>query len=73
MRKVFKMEELDCAHCAAKMEDGIRKLDGVEKATVNFLSQKMILEIAEGTDLDSLMQQVSAVCKKVDPDSSVIF
>ena len=73
MKKIYLLEDLDCAHCAAKMEDGIRKLDGVEKATVNFLSQKMILEIAEGTDMETLMKQVSAVCKKVDPNCSVIL
>ena len=44
MKKTFKLLDLDCAHCAQKMEDGIRKLDGVQKVTVNFLSQKLTLE-----------------------------
>ena len=44
MKKTFKMEDLDCAHCAAKMEDAIKKLDGVANANVNFLAQKVTIE-----------------------------
>ena len=44
MKKVFKMQDLDCAHCAAKMEDAIRKIDGVSSVSINFLMQKMTLE-----------------------------
>lgn len=72
MRKVFKMEDLDCAVCAQKMEDGIKKLDGVLNANVNFLSQKMVLEVAEGTDMEGLMDEVARVCRKVDPDCKVL-
>lgn len=67
MKKRFNLEDLDCAHCAAKMEDAIKKLDGVEDASVNFLTQKMTV-VADDTRFDEIMQQVVSVCKKVEPD-----
>lgn len=67
MKKTFKLTDLDCAHCAAKMEDGIKKLSGVQSASVNFLSQKMTVE-AEDARFDEIMQQVVKFCKKIEPD-----
>lgn len=67
MKKTFKMTDLDCAHCAAKMEDGIKKLAGVQGASVNFLSQKMTVE-ADDARFDEIMQQVVKLCKKIEPD-----
>lgn len=67
MKKRFDLEDLDCAHCAAKMEEAIKKLDGVENATVSFLTQKMTV-VADDARFDEIMQQVVAVCKKVEPD-----
>lgn len=51
MRKVYKLEDLDCANCAAKMEDAIRKIDGVQDVSVNFMTQKLTL-VCEEADLD---------------------
>ncbi len=70
MKKTFKMIELDCAHCAAKMQDAIQKLDGVEKVSVNFLTQKMVLE-ADDQRFDEILEQAVKACKKVDPDCDV--
>ena len=67
MKKKFKLEDLDCANCAAKMEDAIRKIEGVENASVSFMTQKMTIEAAED-QFDRIMQEVVAVCKKVEPD-----
>lgn len=67
MKKVFKLTDLDCANCAAKMENGIKKLDGVHDATVNFLTQKMTVD-ADDARFDEIMQQVVKVCKKIEPD-----
>lgn len=67
MKKKFKLTDLDCANCAAKMEDAIKKIDGVEDANVSFMSQKMTIEAAED-QFDRIMQEVVAVCKKVEPD-----
>ncbi len=67
MKKKFKMVDLDCANCAAKMEDAIKKIDGVSDASVSFMSQKMTIE-ADDSRFDAIMQEVVKVCKKVEPD-----
>ena len=67
MKKQYKMENLDCANCAAKMEAAIQKLEGVRSASVSFMAQKLTLE-ADETRLDEIMKQVVRVCKKVEPD-----
>lgn len=73
MKKIYKLEELDCANCAAKMEAKIKKLDGVEDATVSFLTQKMTLVLAEGADLDAILQQAAAIMHKIEPDCRILF
>ena len=67
MKKKFKLVDLDCANCAAKMEDAIKKIDGVSDASVSFMSQKMTIE-ADDSRVDAIMQEVVKVCKKVEPD-----
>lgn len=71
MKKVFKLEELDCAHCAQKMEDGIRKLDGVINVQVNFLSQKLTLEAAD-EKFDNILREAKKIIKKIEPDCALI-
>lgn len=71
MKKIFKMEDLDCANCAAKMEAGIKKIDGVTNVTVNFLAQKMILE-ADDARFDAIVKEAVKVVKKVDPHCEVL-
>ena len=67
MKKVFKLTDLECANCAAKMEAGIKKLEGVEDATVSFMTQKMTI-VADEDRFESLMPQVVKLCKKIEPD-----
>lgn len=67
MKKVFRLENLDCANCAAKMERGIQKISGVTYASVIFMTQKLTIE-AEDTTFDQVMDEVVRVCKKVEPD-----
>lgn len=71
MRKVFKLEDLDCANCAAKMERAIAKIDGVDSANVSFLSQKMTIE-ADDARFDGIIKEVVKICKKIEPDCKVI-
>ena len=71
MKKTFKLEDLDCANCAAKMEDAIRKIDGVTDAAVNFLGQKMMIE-APDDKFDEVVKQALKACKKVEPDCEII-
>lgn len=71
MKKSFKIEDLDCAHCAAKIEDEIRKLDGVNSVSVNFLAQKLVLD-ADEAKFDAVLKEAVDVFAKIEPDSSVI-
>ena len=73
MKKKFNLIDLDCANCAAKMEEAIKKLPGVTDASVSFLNQKMTVEAADGVDFDALMQEVVKLCKKVEPDCQIVL
>ena len=67
MKKRFKLTDLDCANCAAKMESGIKKIPGVKDATVSFMAQKLTID-ADDEGFDEIMQEVIRVTKKVEPD-----
>ena len=67
MKKLFNLTDLDCASCAAKMEQAIKKLPGVRDASVSFLTQKLTLD-ADDARFDAIVQEVVKVCKKVEPD-----
>ena len=67
MKKKFKLTDLDCANCAAKMENAIRKIEGVSDASVSFMTQKMTIE-ADDARFDEIMEEVVKVCRKVEPD-----
>ena len=71
MKKMYMLEDLDCANCAAKMVAAIKKLDGVNDASVSFLSQKMTID-AEDDKFDEIVKQAVKVCKKVEPDCEVV-
>ena len=73
MKKKFKLEDLDCANCAAKMEEAIKKLDGITSASVSFMQQKMTIEAEDDKDFDSIMDQVVKVCAKVEPDCKILM
>ena len=72
MKKQFKLLDLDCASCAAKMEQAIRKLDGVHGATVSFLAQKFTMD-ADDARFDEILRQVITVCRKVEPDCTIVL
>ena len=72
MKKTYKIE-VDCANCANLMEDAARKTAGVASATVNFMTQKMIIEFEDGRDSKVVMQNVVKACKKVEPDCEIEF
>lgn len=72
MKKKFKLQDLDCANCAAKMEEGIKKISGVEEAAVSFMTQKLTITANE-EKFDDIMQEVVQVCKKIEPDCKILF
>lgn len=65
MKKKFKVENLDCAHCAAKMEDAIKKIPGVTDATMNFMMQKLTLEIADDANMEEMVEKAQEAISKV--------
>ena len=67
MKKRYNLRDLDCANCAAKMENAIRRTDGVRDASVSFLTQKLTLEADEGR-FDAILREAVAVCRKIEPD-----
>lgn len=72
MKKVFELRDLDCANCAMKMEEAIKKIDGVEDASVSFMSQKMTL-VADGGSFDAIVKKVVKVCRRVEPDCEIVI
>ena len=71
MKKVYHLEELDCANCAAKMERAINELPGVEKATVNFMAQKLVLT-AEESRYQEILEQVEQAIRRIEPDCRIV-
>lgn len=69
---MYKLEDLDCANCAAKMEDVIRKIDGVTYVSVNFFAQKMTLEADDSIYAD-ILKKVEKAVKKIEPDCRIII
>ena len=72
MKKVYRLQDLDCANCAAKMERAIAKIDGVTSASISFMSQKLTIE-ADDARFDDIMKEAVKICKKVEPDCRIIL
>ena len=70
MKKVYKIE-IDCANCAAKVEEAIKKIDGINSASLNFMTQKMILDLDESRE-EEILKQVYKTAKRVEPDFCII-
>ncbi len=72
MKKIFKLEELDCANCAAKMEAAISKIEGVESASISFMTQKLTV-CADEEKIDSIMKKAAKAIKKIEPDCRIVM
>ena len=72
MKKKFKLQDLDCANCAAKMEESIKKIDGVNDAVVSFMTQKMTID-ADDARFDEIVKEAVAICAKVEPDCQILL
>ena len=70
MRKKYKLENLDCADCGAKMEAAIKKIEGVRDASISFMTQKLILE-ADGERFDEIISEARRICSKIEPDCKI--
>ena len=71
MKKVYKLEDLDCANCAAKMERAISKIEGVQSASVSFLMQRLAVE-ADEARFEEIMERVEKVCRRVEPYCRIV-
>lgn len=71
MKKTFRIQDLDCANCAAKMERAIKAIDGVADASVSFLSQRLTVE-AEDSRFEAVMDQAVKVCRRIEPDCVIL-
>ena len=71
MKKTFRVEDLDCANCAAKMEKAVSKLDGINDASINFMTLKMVIDFEEDADINSIMKIVQKTMRKVEPDVKI--
>ena len=71
MKKIFKLEDLNCANCAAKMERAVSKLDGVDAVNVSFMTQRMSID-ADETRFDEIMDNVVKTCRKIEPDCKIV-
>lgn len=72
MKKVFKLKDLDCANCAAKMETAIAKLEGVESVTVNFMTQRLTL-VAPDDRFETVLKEAQKTMHKVEPDCTIVL
>lgn len=71
MRRSFKLEDLDCANCAAKMESEISRLEGVNKASISFMTQKLVLD-AEDDRFNTILDEAQSICSKIEPDCVIV-
>lgn len=71
MKRVYLLEDLDCAHCAEKIEKEVAKLEGVVESKVTFLTQKLTVEV-EDTKAAGLLAEIKKVVKKFEPDVTVV-
>ena len=71
MKKVYRLEDLDCANCAAKMERAVAKIDGVNEVSISFMGQRMSIDVDEGR-FEEIMDRVVKACKKVELDCTIV-
>lgn len=71
MKKVVKIVDIDCANCATKLENALAKIDGVDSVNINYIAEKMLIEIKD-EDYDAIVKQINKVTKKVEPDCRII-
>ena len=70
MKKNYILEDLDCANCAAKIEEGVRNIEGVVECSVSFVTEKMIVEIEDGKEKE-VEKEIRKVVKKIEPDTTL--
>ncbi len=72
MKKIIRIENLCCPNCAAKLEDAIKKTDGVDNCFVSFLAQKIVVDM-DDDKADEILALLPAIAKDIEPDAEIIF
>lgn len=72
MRKIYSLDEIDCANCAAKLENTLSKIDGVNYVNINFIAQKLTIEIDDG-NFDEVMKKVVKTTAREEPDCKIVL
>ena len=70
MKKLFKIKGIDCANCAAHLEERIKKVEGVESASISFFTEKMIIECSE-ENIDEVMKNIEKIVRREEPDATI--
>ena len=70
MKKNYILEDLDCANCALKIEEGVKNIEGVTACSVSFVTEKMIVEIEDGKEKE-VEKEIKKVLKKIEPDTTL--
>ncbi len=70
MKKNYILEDLDCANCAAKIEEGVKNIEGVTECSVSFVTEKMIVEIEDGKEKE-VEKEIKKVVRKIEPDTTL--
>lgn len=68
MKKIIKLEGLCCANCAAKIEEGVKKLDGVQEASLSFMTQRLTMVVEDGRE-DELVEAARKIADKIEPEA----
>lgn len=71
MRKAFKLQDLDCANCAAKMQDAIQKIDGVESASIGFMTQRLVIEARDDL-FEDVLDEAQRACTRIEPGCLIL-
>ncbi len=71
MKAVLKLEGLCCANCAAKIENEVKKIDGLDEANLSFITQKLTLEAPE-SDLERIVDEASRIAKKIEDEVNIV-
>lgn len=68
MKKIVKLEGLCCANCAAKIEEGVKKLEGVREASLSFMTQRLTMEVEDG-QVDAVIEAARKIAGKIEPEA----
>lgn len=71
MKAVLMLEGLCCANCAAKIENEVKKIDGLDEANLSFMTQKLSLEAPE-SDLERIVDEASRIAKKIEDEVNIV-